>query len=236
MGELSPKPPNEDDIPPRPKDGASYHGLVKSAKISLPSYRGTHGPEASCLIPNSSFLFATSQLGGVMNLSYVLCAVLFLAAMPPVLAAQTLTDPDLKVEQLVSGLNTPTTMAFIGPDDILVLQKNNGRVRRIRGGVLQPDGVLDVAVDSAAAPRPLRDCCAPHIPLPPLCLPLLHREQHGERYGGLSSSLGQPGLSVHLERGETHHPHPYRAPTGNARPSTTMAASSLSVQMEGCMR
>ena len=32
-GNLSPKPPNEDDIPPRPEDGASCHGLVKGALI-----------------------------------------------------------------------------------------------------------------------------------------------------------------------------------------------------------
>jgi glucose/arabinose dehydrogenase len=38
-------------------------------------------------------------------------------------------------------------MAFIGPNDILVLQKNDGRVRRVINGVLQAGQVLDVAVD-----------------------------------------------------------------------------------------
>ena len=47
-------------------------------------------------------------------------------------------------------------MAFLGPDDILVLQKNNGRVRRVLGGVLQPDPVLDVAVDNDERARPAR--------------------------------------------------------------------------------
>jgi glucose/arabinose dehydrogenase len=37
-------------------------------------------------------------------------------------------------------------MAFVGPGDILVLQKNDGMVRRILNGVLQPGPVLDVAV------------------------------------------------------------------------------------------
>jgi glucose/arabinose dehydrogenase len=65
-------------------------------------------------------------------------------------AAQTVNDPGLQVETVATGLNQPTTMAFIGPDDILVLQKASGQVRRIVGGVLQPGFVLDVAVDSAS--------------------------------------------------------------------------------------
>jgi aldose sugar dehydrogenase len=37
-------------------------------------------------------------------------------------------------------------MAFLGPDDILVLEKQSGTVRRIVNGQLQPDLLLDVAV------------------------------------------------------------------------------------------
>jgi aldose sugar dehydrogenase len=38
-------------------------------------------------------------------------------------------------------------MAFIGADDILILQKNDGQVRRVIAGVLQPAPVLEVAVN-----------------------------------------------------------------------------------------
>jgi glucose/arabinose dehydrogenase len=41
-------------------------------------------------------------------------------------------------------------MAFLGPGDILVLQKGDGRVLRVINGVLQPGQVLDVAVDNAS--------------------------------------------------------------------------------------
>jgi glucose/arabinose dehydrogenase len=41
-------------------------------------------------------------------------------------------------------------MAFIDNDDILVLQKANGKVRRIVGGVLQPAFVPDVPVHFAS--------------------------------------------------------------------------------------
>ena len=39
-------------------------------------------------------------------------------------------------------------MAFLAPDDFLVLQKDNGNVRRVRNGILQPDSVLVVAVNT----------------------------------------------------------------------------------------
>ncbi len=65
-------------------------------------------------------------------------------------AAQTVGDPGLQVEIVATGLTQPTSMAFIGNDDSLVLQKANGQVRRIAGGVLQPGFVLDVPVHSAS--------------------------------------------------------------------------------------
>lgn len=73
-----------------------------------------------------------------------LLAGLLAAALPA--AAQTTNRSDLLVERVVGGLSLPTSMAFIGDGDILVLQKNDGRVRRVIGGVLQPLAVLDVAV------------------------------------------------------------------------------------------
>ena len=64
--------------------------------------------------------------------------------------AQTVNDPGLQVEVIASGLAQPTTMAFVADGDILVLQKGNGQVRRITGGVLQAAPVLDVAVDASS--------------------------------------------------------------------------------------
>jgi len=45
-----------------------------------------------------------------------------------------LRDATLAINQVAAGFTAPTTMAFIGPDDILVLQKKDGRVRRVSGG------------------------------------------------------------------------------------------------------
>jgi len=76
----------------------------------------------------------------------VFLIVLILSA-EVVWGAPILTDPGLSVRQVVAGLSAPTTMAFIGVNDFLVLQKNDGRVRRVTAGVLQSAAVLDLNVD-----------------------------------------------------------------------------------------
>jgi glucose/arabinose dehydrogenase len=58
----------------------------------------------------------------------------------------TLNDPNLKVEAVVKGLDVPTSMAFLGPSDILVLEKNAGTVLRIVDGELVKKPLLHVAV------------------------------------------------------------------------------------------
>src|SRR6266508_3721190 len=62
-------------------------------------------------------------------------------------ADPTMLDPNLTVRTVVDGLNQPTTMAFLGPTDILVLEKATGRVQRVVNGVIQST-VLDLAVNS----------------------------------------------------------------------------------------
>lgn len=64
----------------------------------------------------------------------------------PVFGEPVLKDQDYVVEKFVSGIeNSPTTMAFVG-DDILVLQKTDGKVHLVRDGILQVTPVLDVNV------------------------------------------------------------------------------------------
>ena|SRR5215207_3092469 len=60
----------------------------------------------------------------------------------------TVRDPNLKIETLATGLTLPTTMAFVGPDDILVLEKNKGTVQRIVNGQMLAQPLLKVNVSS----------------------------------------------------------------------------------------
>ena len=64
-------------------------------------------------------------------------------------AGPTVVDPNLGVRTAVSGLETPSTLAFLGPNDFLVLEKNTGRVKRVADGVVR-DVVLDLSVNFAS--------------------------------------------------------------------------------------
>ena len=66
----------------------------------------------------------------------------------PESSGQDLVDPALKVELFFKdGIKGPgTSMAFLGPDDILVLEKNTGKVQRILNGSLQQTPLLQVKV------------------------------------------------------------------------------------------
>jgi len=57
-----------------------------------------------------------------------------------------LFDSNLKITTIADGLSTPTTMAFVGPGDILVLEKDTGMVKRIVNGKVLAKPVLDVNV------------------------------------------------------------------------------------------
>jgi hypothetical protein len=52
-----------------------------------------------------------------------------------------------KIEKLVTGLNVPIALDFIG-NDILVLQKNDGIIRLIENDVLHEQPVLDLEVSN----------------------------------------------------------------------------------------
>lgn len=58
----------------------------------------------------------------------------------------TVSDETLTVEKVTDGLDFPTSMAFIGNNDILVTEKNTGKVVRIVDGALMPQPPLDIPV------------------------------------------------------------------------------------------
>jgi glucose/arabinose dehydrogenase len=62
-------------------------------------------------------------------------------------AQPSIKDPNLKAESTVSGLSSPTSMAFLNNNQILVLEKG-GQVRLVSKGQLQPQPVLQVSVNT----------------------------------------------------------------------------------------
>ncbi len=62
----------------------------------------------------------------------------------------TISDPDLKAEVVFKGLKYPTSMTFLGPNDILVTEKDAGTVQRILNGTKLQQPLLNVSVATSA--------------------------------------------------------------------------------------
>jgi aldose sugar dehydrogenase len=64
-------------------------------------------------------------------------------------------DSTLKAELIVEqGLSSPTSMAFIDDNNILVLEKNSGKVRLVSNGILQEQPIFQLDVDATT-----QTCC-----------------------------------------------------------------------------
>ena len=60
----------------------------------------------------------------------------------------TINDDSLTVEKVTSDLTFPTSMTFVGNNDILVTEKNTGRVMRVLDGQVQDNPLVDLSVAS----------------------------------------------------------------------------------------
>jgi glucose/arabinose dehydrogenase/plastocyanin len=69
------------------------------------------------------------------------------AASPGGAVLPTLNDPELSVTLAAGGFDQPTGIAFIGDGDYLVIEKATGLVRRVQGGQVAEQPVLDLAVN-----------------------------------------------------------------------------------------
>jgi glucose/arabinose dehydrogenase len=79
----------------------------------------------------------------------VASAIAALLAPAWVQAAPTVVDPSLAVRTTVSGLVTPISIAFLGANDMFVLEKDTGKVKRVVNGQVQST-VLDLPVNRAS--------------------------------------------------------------------------------------
>jgi aldose sugar dehydrogenase len=88
----------------------------------------------------------------ICALATLLVAAVLLSARQPAQAGPgepALTDANLTVRPVVTGLSFTTSFAFLGPNDMLVLSKNTGQVLRVQNGAVTQT-VLDLAVNSAS--------------------------------------------------------------------------------------
>src|SRR5918994_2074726 len=84
------------------------------------------------------------------SVAAVVAAGLSAAMLSPTATAQAddpiMLHPRLAVQTVASGLVTPISLAFLGTDDLLVLEKNTGKVQRVVNGTVQSTA-LDLAVN-----------------------------------------------------------------------------------------
>lgn len=77
-----------------------------------------------------------------------------------------MTVPNLAVRTTISDLITPISMAFLGANDLLVLEKNTGQVKRVVNGAVQST-VLDLGVNFASERGLLGIALHPNFPSNP---------------------------------------------------------------------
>jgi aldose sugar dehydrogenase len=107
-----------------------------------------------------------SLSAGLLTLAIGWVCVLSFGISNSVQAQPSVIDPKLEVRTVVNGLITPTTMAFLGPDDFLVLEKNTGQVQRIQNGEVFST-VLDLSVNFASERGLLGITLHPDFPVNP---------------------------------------------------------------------
>ena len=78
----------------------------------------------------------------------------------------TVVDPKLEVRTLVGGLSQPMGIAFLGANDLLVLEKATGQVKRVVNGAVQST-VLDLAVNFGSERGLLGIALHPQFPANP---------------------------------------------------------------------
>jgi len=108
-----------------------------------------------------------SQLAN--GLKFIVCAILVVAARAALNGQENrplLVDPNLGVRTVTTNLNQPTSLAFLGPDDLLVLEKASGKVQRFVNGTLTST-VLDLAVNSGSERGLLGIALHPKFPANP---------------------------------------------------------------------
>src|SRR6187397_1467283 len=91
-----------------------------------------------------SFFAISLILLSTISSSYVQVSYGAYAKAPLSPTGPTVNDDTLTVEKVADGLEFPTSMAFLSPNDILVTEKVTGKVIRVLDGQIQNEPVLEV--------------------------------------------------------------------------------------------
>src|SRR5205085_7822406 len=128
-------------------DSGQFLGTVQDAMGRPIHIPGIWALQFGLGIPNSSStLFFTAGINDEQDGLFGTLTVNPSSLPPP--QGPVMVDPNLTVTTVVSGLDQPTSMAFLGPGDFFVLEKATGNVQHVVNGVVST--VLPLPVNNAS--------------------------------------------------------------------------------------
>lgn len=83
----------------------------------------------------------------INKILFVFFVAISMNLIPHIYAEPFIEDPLLEIELVATGLSSPTSMAFVDTNNILVLEKNSGEIRMISHGQLVEDPILKLNID-----------------------------------------------------------------------------------------
>src|SRR5262249_6310703 len=130
-------------------DSGQFLGTVRDASNNPINIPGVWALQFGLGVANgsSSTLFFTAGINDEKDGLFGALKVNPASLPPP--EGPTMIDPNLQVTTVVSGLDQPTSMAFLGPNDFLILEKASGKVQHVVNGAIAGTA-LDLPVNSAS--------------------------------------------------------------------------------------
>src|SRR5262249_19119193 len=118
-------------------DSGKFLGKVSDVNGKPITIPGVWGLQFGLGVANasSSTLFFTAGIDDEQQCLFGTLTV-NASSLPPA-QGPIMVDPNLTVTTVISGLNQPTSMAFLGTNDFLILEKATGKVQHVVNGKVQ---------------------------------------------------------------------------------------------------
>src|SRR5207248_1022521 len=117
-------------------DSGQLLGPVRDAAGKPITIPGVWGLQFGLGLPSASnTLFFTAGINDEQDGLFGTLTVNPSSLPPP--EGPKMLDPNLQVKTVISGLDQPTSMAFLGRNDFLILEKASGRVLHVVNGVVR---------------------------------------------------------------------------------------------------
>lgn len=127
--------------------------VAESSAVSYKNIRTIDGDQLNSLLDPSHLKLWKGSVGEIVfsdgeNKNTVSLFPVKESYATPLSAEPYVTDTKrrLAVTTVVEGLKSPTSMAFLAPDDFLILEKDRGTVQRVTNGVISKNPLLTVKV------------------------------------------------------------------------------------------